>query len=45
MIAVFVSDQDTVEVLDVFFDGCEPRQGLAFAESGINEEAGMLCLE
>ena len=45
MIAVFVGDQDAVEVLDVFFDGREPRQRFAFAESSVNEEAGLLCLE
>jgi hypothetical protein len=45
MIAMFVGDQDTVEVLDVFFDGGKPRQRFAFAKSGVNEEAGMLCLE
>ena len=45
VIAVFVRDENTVEVLDVLFDGCQARQRLAFAEAGVNEEAGMLCLE
>jgi hypothetical protein len=45
MIAVFVGNQNAVEVLDVFFDGRKARQRFAFAEAGVNQEAGMLCLE
>ena len=45
MIAMFVGDEDAVEVLDVFFDGRKPRQGFAFSESSINQEASPLSLE
>ena len=45
MICVFVGDQNAVEVVNGFFDGRKPRQRLAFAEPGVNEEAGTLRLE
>jgi hypothetical protein len=42
---MFVGNQDAVEVLDVFFDGRQPRQRFALAKSSVNQEAGVLCLE
>ena len=45
MIVVFVRDQDTVEVVYFFLDCRESGQGFAFAESGVNQEAGTLGLE
>jgi hypothetical protein len=42
---MFVSNQDAVEVLDVCFDGRQARQRFAFAQSSVDEEAGILCLE
>ena len=45
MIAMFVGDQDSVEVVNFFLDGRQPRQCFAFAEPGVDQEAGVLCLE
>ena len=45
MIRMFVGDQDTVDLLNVALDGCEPRQSLALAKPGVHEEAGALGLE
>jgi hypothetical protein len=45
MVGVLVRDEDTVEMVDGLFDGSEAGQGFAFAESGVNEEAGTLGLE
>jgi hypothetical protein len=45
MIAMFVGNQDPVEVLDVFFDSRQPRQRFAFAKSSVNQKVGVLCLE
>src|SRR5262249_8320932 len=45
MIVMFVSYEDSVEVIDVFFDGCQPRQRLALPKSSVNKESGALGLE
>jgi hypothetical protein len=40
-----VGNENAVEALNAFFDGRQARQGFAFAESGVNQEAGALGLE
>jgi hypothetical protein len=45
MIGVFVSDQNAVEPVNASLDCRQPRQGFAFAKSGVNKEAGTLRLE
>ncbi len=45
MIVMFVSDQDAVEMVDIRSDGSEAGEGFAFAEAGVDEEAGALRLE
>src|SRR2546422_11530283 len=45
MIGVLVGNQDAVEAVELVFTGGEPRQGLAFAESGVNQEARVLGFE
>ena len=45
MIRMFVGDQDSVDVLDIFADGRKPRQRFSFAESRIHQKASMLRLE
>jgi hypothetical protein len=45
VIAMFVGNQDPVEVLDVFLNRRKSRQRFAFAQSSVNQEAGTLGLE
>jgi hypothetical protein len=45
VVRVFVRNEDGVEMLNIFFDGCEPCQRFALAQSGVHEEAGALGLE
>ena len=45
MVGVLVRDEDAVEVIDGLFNGREAGERFAFAESGVNEEAGALRLE
>jgi len=45
MIGVLVGNQDAVKAVEFVFAGGEPRQGLAFAESGVNQEARVLGFE
>jgi hypothetical protein len=45
MVGVFVSDEDGVEVIDFAFDGGEAGKGFAFAEAGVNEDAGGVAFE
>jgi len=45
MIGVFVGDQDGVEVADVAPDRSEAREGFAFSESCVNEDAGAFGFE
>lgn len=45
MVGVFVGDQDGVEVADFGSDRGEPREGFAFSEPGINEDAGAFGFE
>jgi hypothetical protein len=45
MIGVFVSDQDGIELFEVFTDGSETRQRFAFAKAGVNEDAGAFGFE
>jgi len=45
MVGVLVRDEDAVEVIDALFNGGKASESFAFAESGVNEEAGALRLE
>lgn len=45
MVGVFVGDQDGVEVADLSSDRGKPREGFAFSEPGINEDAGAFGFE
>ena len=45
MVTVFVGDQDGVEVADLGSDRGKPREGFAFSEPGINEDAGAFGFE
>ena len=45
MVGVLVRDEDAVEVIDGLFNGGKAGESFAFAESGVNEEAGALGLE
>ena len=45
MVGVFVGDEDAVDVVDSFFYGREARERLAFAKTGVHEEAGAPGLE
>ena len=45
MIGVFVGDENSVEMFDGFLDGGEAGESFAFAESGVDEEAGALRLQ
>ena len=40
VIGVFVSDEDSVEVIEVAFDGGETSESFAFTEASVNEDAG-----
>ena len=37
MVVVLVGDEDTVKAIEVFFNGCEPGQSFALAQSGIDK--------
>ena len=45
VIGVLVGDEYAVERFEVDADGSEAGEGFAFAEAGVNEEAGALGLE
>ncbi len=45
VVGVLVGDEDTVDVVDGSFDGSEAGQRFAFAQTGVNEEAGPLGLK
>jgi hypothetical protein len=45
VVGVFVGDQDGVEAIDFATDGGEARKGFAFAEAGVDENAGGLGFE
>ncbi len=45
VVSVLVGDEDTVDVVDGSFDGSEAGQRFAFAQTGVNEEAGPLGLK
>jgi hypothetical protein len=45
VIGVFVGDKDTVDAIDVQFDGREPRESFAFSEAAVHKESGALRLE
>src|SRR5579864_4444191 len=45
MVGVFVRDEDAVKVIDGLFNGREAGERFAFAQAGVNEEAGALGLE
>ena len=40
VIGVFVSDEDSVEVIEVALDGGETSKGFAFTETSVNKDAG-----
>jgi hypothetical protein len=40
VIGMFVSDENTVEVINVFFDGRETSERFAFAETTVHQQAG-----
>ena len=43
MIAVFMGDQDRVELIDIFTDRREPLSNLKTADSGIDEYPRAIC--
>lgn len=45
VISMFVGNKDAVEMVDGHFDGSEARESFAFAQTGVNQESGALCLE
>jgi hypothetical protein len=45
MVAMFVGDEDTVDVINGLFDGSETGESFAFAEAAIHEESGARRLE
>lgn len=45
VIGVFVSDEHSVEVIEVAFDGGEASESFAFTEASVNEDAGMCGFE
>jgi len=45
MIGMFVSDQDSVNLIDGFFNGRQPGQSFALAESAVDDKAGTLRFE
>jgi hypothetical protein len=45
VIRVFVGDENTVKMLDGFFNGRKTGQRFPFAQSGVHEESGALRLE
>ena len=45
MIGMLVGDENGVETIDFAADGGETGEGFAFAEAGVNEDAGGLGFE
>lgn len=45
VIGVLVGDQDGVEMSETAFDGSKTREGLAFAEASVHEDAGTFRFE
>ena len=45
VIGVFVSDEDSVEMIEVAFDGGETSERFAFTKASVNEDAGMFGFE
>jgi hypothetical protein len=45
VIAVLVSDEDSVEVIEVAFDGGKAGKSFAFAEASVNKDAGVFGFE
>jgi hypothetical protein len=45
VVGVFVGDEDGVEMVDVAFDSGEAGEGFAFAETGVNEDAGGVAFQ
>jgi hypothetical protein len=45
VVGVFVGNEHGVETIDFAADGSEASKGFAFAESGVNEDAGGLGFE
>jgi hypothetical protein len=42
---MLVGDEDSVEAIDVAFNGGEAGESFAFSEAGVNEDAGALGFE
>jgi len=40
MIGVFMADENGVEILRPFADGCQALEGALAAQAGVNEDAG-----
>jgi hypothetical protein len=45
VIGVFVSDEDSVKMIEVGFDGGEPSKSFAFTEASVNKDAGAFGFE
>jgi hypothetical protein len=45
VIGVFVSDEDSVEMIEVRFDGGETSESIAFTEASVNKDAGAFGFE
>jgi hypothetical protein len=45
MIGVFVSDQDAIEAVEIFFDGGKAGQSFALAQAGVHKDAGTFGFE
>jgi len=45
VVRMFMSDQDSVEVIEGLFDGGKPRQRVAFAKTGVYQEPGAFGFE
>jgi hypothetical protein len=45
VIGVFVSDEDSVEVIEIAFDGGEASKGFAFTKASVNKDAGVFGFE
>ena len=45
MVGMLVGDQNAVDTIEVLFNGGESGESVALAESGVDEEAGLLGLE
>jgi hypothetical protein len=42
---VFVSDEDGVEMIEIAFNGSEAGESFAFAEAGVDKDAGSFGFE